>query len=269
MRKKSKRPAHTLTEMTVVIATVALLATFGLPAIRAFLNTFEFQGGAKAMISAGLASARAIAAKEQRYAGIRFQNKYEQDNKGCQYMVFIIQDPKIGAYFFRAVEGLEPIKLPDSIGVMDLMVRINHGTHWRDAEDTSDEAVKLDYLDDTVYITDTSSFSIVFSPSGKLIIHDLRVRNSDGIYNPDNDNPLKVSMDDIFNSGNNITNYSIGMFVQDDYAYLGLGAESSRNRFVIYDKTLFDRMNRVERFNYLDDLEVIYINPYTGTMIQR
>ncbi len=76
-------------------------------------------------------------------------------------------------------------------------------------------------------------------------------------------------MDDIFNSPDNITNFNTGMFIQDDYAELGLGEESSRNRFVIYDRTLFDKMNKAERFGYLNGLEVIYINPYTGTMIEK
>jgi len=57
------------------------------------------------------------------------------------------------------------------------------------------------------------------------------------------------------------------MFIQDDYAELGLGAESSRNRFVIYDKIRFDKLGPTERFNYLSSLELVYINPYTGTII--
>jgi hypothetical protein len=228
------------------------------------------------MISAALSTARAIAAKEQRYAGIRFQ----QDLAGNQYMVFIVHDfQKTGLNpGFRVVESLKPIKLPESVGVMDLMVRINHGTHWTDAEDLLDELLKVAYLDDTdpqnfgpdqknKYLTDTSSFSIVFSPSGKLIMRDVRVRNRDGIYQPNNGLSGKVSTDGIFNSPDNITNYGVGMFVQDDYAELGLGAELGRNRFVIYDKTQFDKLNATGRFNYLSGLELVYINPYTGTII--
>jgi len=266
----------TLTEMVVVIATISLLVAFGLPAVRVFLKSFESRGGGRSMISAALSSARAIAAKEQHYAGIRFQ----QDLAGNQYMVFIVHDfEKTGLNpGFRAVEGLKPIKLPESLGVMDLMVRINHGTHWTDAEDLLDEALKVAYLDDTNpqnfgpdqknrFITDTSSFSIVFSPSGKLIMRDVRVRNRDGIYQPNNDLSGKVSMDGIFNSPDNITNYGVGMFIQDDYAELGLGAESSRNRFVIYDKIRFDKLDAGKRFNYLSSLELVYINPYMGTII--
>jgi hypothetical protein len=262
--------------MVVVIATISLLVGLGLPAVRAFFNSFESRGSGKTMISAALSSARAIAAKEHRYAGIRFQ----QDLAGNQYMVFIVHDfERTGLNpGFRAVEGLKPIKLPESVGVMDLMVRINHGTHWTDAEDLLDEPIKVAHLDDTnpqnfgldrknIYLTDTSSFSIVFSPSGKLIMRDVRVRNRDGIYQPNNGLSGKVSMDSIFNSPDNITTYGVGMFVQDDYAELGLGAELGRNRFIIYDKIRFDKLAPNGKFNYLNSLELNYINPYTGTII--
>ncbi len=274
--KLQTKPGLTLTEMVVVIATISLLVGLGLPAVRAFFNSFESRGGGKTMISAALSSARAIAAKEQRYAGIRFQ----QDLAGNQYMLFIVHDfERTGLNpGFRAVEGLKPIKLPQTVGVMDLMVRINHGTHWTDAEDLLDEPLKVAYLVDAnprnlgpdqknKFITDTSSFSIVFSPSGKLIMRDVRVRNRDGIYQPNNGLSGKISTDAIFNSPDNITNYGVGMFVQDDYAELGLGAELGRNRFIIYDKIRFDKLAPIGRFNYLNSLELNYINPYTGTII--
>jgi hypothetical protein len=266
----------TLTEMVVVIATISLLVAIGLPVMRVIRESFESRTGGKSMISAALSSARAIAAKEQRYAGIRFQ----QDMAGNQYMVFIMHDfERTGlSPGFRTVEGLKPVKLPESLGVMDLIVRINHGTHWTDAEDLREQPLSEIYLDDTnprnfgpdrknKFITDTSSFSIVFSPSGKLIMRDVRVRNRDGVYQPNNGASGKVSMDGVFNSPDNIKNYGVGMFIQDDYAELGLGAESSRNRFVIYDKIRFDELDARERFNYLSRLKLVYINPYTGTII--
>jgi prepilin-type N-terminal cleavage/methylation domain-containing protein len=274
--KRHIKSGFTLTEMVVVIATISLLVALGLPVMRVIRESLESQTGGKSMISAALSSARAIAAKQQHYAGIRFQ----RDSDGNQYMIFIIHDfEKTGLNpGFRAVEGLKPTKLPENLGIMDLRVRTNHGTNWTDAEDILDEPLNAVYLDDTNpqnfgpdqknrYITDASSFSIVFSPSGKLIMRDVRIRNRDGIYQPDNGVPNKVSMDSIFNSPQNITIHGVGKFIQDDYAELGLGAESSRNSFVIYDKVRFDKLDPIERFNYLSSLEPVYINPYTGTII--
>lgn len=259
MRTKSRQPALTLIEMVVVISAVALLTILSLPALRTFLNSFTFSGSARPMISAALSSARAIAAREQSYAGIRFQKAYgPNDLQAPQYMIFIVhEEPSkmrgltIG---FRAVEGLQPIRLPDSVGVMDLKINGN--------DNLVDPVINDDLLD-------TTTFSIIFSPSGKLVIHEVRVRNRDGYYQPDNGG-TKVSMDDIFNSPVNIALYKTGMFVQDDYAELGLGAEPSRNNFIIYDRNIFDQLDEGSRYkDYLADLQRIYINPYTGTIIDR
>ena len=204
------------------------------------------------MISASLASARAIAAREQRYAGVRFQYKYQEDGKGCQYMIFIVHDPQMNpsdiiANGFRAVEGIEPIKLPDSVGVMEVV--------------NSDGEI-----DDTPSgeLTDKTSFSIIFSPSGKLVIHLVRVINKEGKRYSDD------SKDDVFNSESKVKD-RIAMFVQDTYFSInGLDEEPSRNSFRIYDKTVFEKLNPLSRYNdYLRNLEVVYINPYTGTMINK
>ena len=276
MRTKPRQSGLTLAETAVVIATIALLAAFGLPAVRALLNSFESQSGATMMISAALTSARAIAARDQHYAGIRFQ----QDSAGHQYMIYIVHDfEKTGlSPGFRAVEGLKPIKLPESLAVMDLMVRTNHGIQSASAADPLDEPLQAQHLDDinplnlgldgnNINLRDASTFSIIFSPAGKLIIRTVRVRNRDGVYQPDNGITNKASTDTVFNSPTNINTYNIGMFVQDDYAELGLGVEPSRNSFIIYDRTQFDKLNAIRKFDYLSSLKPIYINSYTGAMI--
>jgi type II secretory pathway pseudopilin PulG len=272
MITQRRQSGLTLAEMTVVIAIAALMVALTIPAANMLLNSFESESGAKSMISAALSSARAIAAKNQRYAGIRFQKRYDPNNNildTSQYIIFIVQDPNIMAFGFKAVEGIQPIKLPDSIGVMDLRVRLNHGTNWQADHDTSDEPIQQTYLDNPIYLNDTTAFSVVFSPSGKMVIHEVQVRNRNGIYQPNNSNPSKVSSDDIFNSPSNITNYQVGMFVQDDYSPNGFGAEFSRNNFVIYDNRQFKQMNNAQRYNYLSGLKAVFINPYTGTIINE
>lgn len=235
MNAKCRNSGITLTEMAVVVGAVAVLTVLGLPAIRAFLHSFESQGATRSMISASLASARATAAKEQRYAGIRFQSKYQPDGKGCQYMIFIIHDPEEtdDAFGFRAVEGVNPIKLPDNVGVMEVV----------DSDEDIDNFVKL---------TDETTFSVVFSPSGKLVIHDVQVLNI-GVW------------DDIFNTGLKVLN-GLAMFIEDDEA----DQEPSKKGFVIYDKKVFENVDENDRYeDYLKNAETIYINPYTGTIINR
>lgn len=257
MKAKRKQSGISLTEMVVVIAVVALLTTLSLPAARTFFNSLGAPSNVTPMISAALANGRAIAAKNQRYAGVRFQ----QDPNGNQYMIFIVhEEPSkmdnltIG---FRAVEGIKPIKLPDTIGVMDLMIN-GSAAVVTDVDITNNNDVN-----------DTTTFSILFSPSGKLVIHDVRARNNDGKNQPAD---LSESDDQVFNSPVNIANNNTGMFIQDDYPAFGFGEEPSRNRFIIYDKTEFKKVAPDRRYtDYLVQLvpEMIYINPYTGTIINK
>ena len=262
-------------EMTVVVSIVALLAVLAMPAIRALIGSFETSGGAKCMISAALSTARGIAAKEQHYAGIRFQKAYNPDDpdnplNAPQYMIFIVHDfDATGlAPGFRAVDNLQPIKLPESIGVMDLKLG-----------STGQIVVSDDMIDDYWEIRDTTTFSIVFSPSGKMIIHKVRVRNRDGYV--DGASPSTLSSDDIFNKIVSVVD-GIGMFFQDDYddslangyGNLGLGPEPSRNRFIIYETEKFRQAYSKDRAwtDYLSRAAVegmVHINPYTGTIIER
>ncbi|OHB61177.1 MAG: hypothetical protein A2167_04940 [Planctomycetes bacterium RBG_13_46_10] len=285
MREKFKQSGLTLIEMTVVIATIILLIGLGLPAVRAFFNSFESQSSTMSTISAALASARAIAAKNQRYAGIRFQKTSRAQNQleAPQYMIFIIQDPDMMAYGFRAVPGIEPIKLPDSIRVTDLTIvtRRNIINPANSVEVRLDDTALSDsqrdsLLDEERELVDATAFSIIFSPSGKLVIHGIRARNRDGY--PDTAADTRISNDDVFNKKSQV-DAGIGLFYQDDYfsssgsSYtdLGLGPEQSRSSFIIYDKNQLMQAYKKRRAwsDYLVKLvsQVVYISPYTGTII--
>ncbi len=272
------RKGTTLVEMVVVIGIAALMLGLAVPATNMLLNSFESESGAKSIISSAMASARAIAAKEQRYAGIRFQKSYNptDPNKASQYIIFIVktagQQTNSLDYGFQAVEGIQPIKLPDSIGVMDL--KYNSKFPGDGTADNDTEFANIDIL------RDITTFSIIFSPSGKLVIHDVKIRNREEI--PDSTGELgTISHDDIFNRKDDVDNGN-GLFYQDDYAAqdyrlryyptnLGLGQESSRNNFVIYNTKKFKQAynNGNPYFGYLNQLKRIYINPYTGTIINE
>jgi prepilin-type N-terminal cleavage/methylation domain-containing protein len=276
MRIDKPKTGFTLVELLTVVSIILLLAVIGLPAAKQVLDSFESSLSVRYLISAALGNARAIAARQQAYAGLRFQ----QDLAGNQYMIFIIlEEPgNMGGLTigFRAVVGHKPMRLPANVGVMDLMVRLNYGEEPEDAQEVGDEPIDDSDLDNTVpanlvdgrniYLTDTTSFSIVFSPSGKLVIHQVRVRNRDGEFRPEGNQ----SLDNVFNGHENVRDNEQGMFIQDDYANLGLGAELSRNNFIIYDKRDLDSVNTDSRWtDYLQSLEVLYISPYTGRIINK
>jgi prepilin-type N-terminal cleavage/methylation domain-containing protein len=274
MRTSCKKFGFSLTEMVVVVAILALLTGIGLPAIRSLQKSFETGSGVTATINAAFSTARAIASKEQRYAGVRFQ----LDIQGSQYMIFIIHDPektKLSSGF-RALDGQKPMKLPDDFRVVDMLIQANETTGkplnssvYLEGVDVKDFSASSK----SGYLRDISCFSVIFSPAGKLVVHDIRVRNRDGIFRPDNGE----SKDDIFNSLASIQNRNVGMFIQDDYEAYGYGKELSANVFYIYDKNIFDNLGKSaadsvagqQRYNYLKSLKPVFINQYTGTIVKN
>jgi type II secretory pathway pseudopilin PulG len=281
MNKQSKYEGMTLVEVTATVAIIALMVAITIPAVNGFLRSFESENTVRMMVNAALSSARSMALSEQRDVGVRFQ----EDLDGNQYMIFIVHDYQATGLRpgFRAVHGLKPIKLPDTIRVMDGLVRINHADTDSGAEDENSEPIRWEHFDDTdlantrdygegtsrhiernIYLMDTSTFSVVFSSRGHLIMREVRVRSTDE-YQPIS---LDESDDDVFNSPVNIIDHETGMFIQDDYAHLGLGAEISRNNLVIYDRKRFQDMEfSSERYNYINNLIPLFVSPYTGTLI--
>ena len=261
----------TLIEMTLVVATIALLMGLALPAVRAMINSFQSEGGTKSIIHAALNSARTMAVTRQRYVGVRFQKACRSDAltaplKGLldapQYMVFIVHEERKVldlANGFRALEGQEPIRLPDMIGVMDLTGVKN------DAD-----------MDELREVCNATTFSIVFSPSGKLTIQEVQVRNKNGYV--DSTNNTDVSLDDIFNKKLQV-DAGLALFYQDDYfgagwsGYpdLGLRPESSCTSFVLYDRRTFRRAYERGKAwsDHLRELSIrpVYVSPYTGDLI--
>lgn len=278
-----KRKGVTLTEMAVVMGIVALLVGLTIPAVNMLFNSFESESGAKSMISAALASARAIAAKEQRYAGIRFQKRYDPNNpdilSASQYIVFIIQDPTLTGTFgfgFRAVEGIQPIKLPDSIGVMDLTIVPNRKVQnpvapYLQIRIDDPVAGGNSAINDDIDLLDTTTFSIIFSPSGKLVIHGVCAWNRDGASGASSNS----SNDDIFNTAFNVETTRIAMFYQDNMCTIepcAFGPEPGRSSFIIYETKKLKQVAQANRWNgYLQRVaqKPIYINAYTGTIIEQ
>jgi hypothetical protein len=275
----------TLIEMTLVIATIALMVGFAVPAVRMLVHSFQSGSGVTSMVNAAMSSARAMAVSRQRYVGIRFQKLCTSTDptdplKGLmdapQYMIFIVHEEMKNngqvADGFRAMDGLEPIRLPGAVGVMDL------GCLTRGLSRAATDAD----IDELRELSDATTFSIVFSPAGKLIVHNVRVRNQEGLRRPDNSQgAASTSMDDVFNSVQNICGLGQGMFIQDDYSRwnpnrtdeldYGLGEEPSCTSFVIYEAALLRAAYGMKAAwtGYLSGLadKAVYVSPYTGNLI--
>ena len=262
MFNKSKQSAFSIIELLVVIVIIASLVGLAIPAIDMMQQSYN-STGSENMISAALSTARTIAMNKQRYAGIRFQKAAHITDdvlEQNQYMIFIVEDHENTGWVcaFSAVKGYKPIKLPENISVMDKIIRLERIPKDCDDNITEEPLIETD-LGDSVSITDTSTFSILFSPAGKLVLRRIRCRNK-------NDN------DDVFNTESNISaEPPTGMFIEDyENDDIGLGVETSRSSFVIYDRNKFNKINTDnDKWEYIENLTPIYINAYTGTIIEK
>ena len=261
MTFKKRKSGLTVVELLVVIGIIAVVVAISLPAFNAMQKSFD-STGAEGMISAALSTARTLAISRQQYVGVRFQKEYSTQSilDTDQYMIFVIykESKEMGNLgdAFHAINGYKPMKLPSNIGVLDMKL-------GNSADIASDGQINED-----MELRDTTAFSIVFSPAGKLVIHDVQTRNKDG--KDYNDSP--GSEDNVFNIEAKVEN-GIGMFVQDDDDALtpdGLDKEQSRNCFRIYNAETLKKLNVDERYDkYIKDLPVFYINPYTGGIIEN
>jgi hypothetical protein len=221
---------------------------------------------------AGGAGARAIATEQGEYVGVRFQRAYVKKGdplNAPQYMVFIVHDKADTglADGFRAVPGIQPIRLPDAFGVTDLTL-VDRELSGKDIDVVKEYLLSDDAgIDSPSEVNEITTFSVVFSPSGHLVIHEVRVRNRNG-----KSGTSTVSKDDTFNTVAKITdpNDPRGMFVQDDYMQEKLGPESSRSCFYIYSKAEFTKAYNQQRawsgcLSRLKDRR-LSIAPLTGTL---
>jgi prepilin-type N-terminal cleavage/methylation domain-containing protein len=244
--KTKIRKGLTLIELVVVIAVIAILVFITLPAFQTIGRGISHIVTRNA-IDSTLSNARMTAHLWQRYAGIRFQREYISEGKlPKQYMIPIIQDtPSTGLdYGFRTMEGKNILGIPRDMGVMEL--------------ESSGATITDSDFDEEREINDATTFSIVFSPAGTLVIHDASVVSSQ-------------SQDPIFNTIANITSNNTGKFAQDEYPALGFKQEPSKRRILIYESNKFqDALNEGAAWsNYLEQLTPSYINPHIGTLIKK
>lgn len=145
----------TLTEMLVAMAIMVILMAAAVPTIKKLREAMEQSTGVKSIIDAALSNARAIAVREQKYAGVRFQL-----HEGRQYLMLIINDPNGTGLVngFRMVDGRKSVMLPDGVAII------------------SEKYKKDSDLKTPAKFVEASLVSIIFTPAGKLTTHDVRYK---------------------------------------------------------------------------------------------
>jgi Tfp pilus assembly protein FimT len=260
MKQNDKKTrAVTLTELLVMMAVMVILLAIAAPVAQKLAQSLGGSGGARNIIDAALTSARAIAVREGQYAGVRFQ----QDSTGRQYLVFIINDPNATSYAngFRAVKGRKPTALPEGVGVTGYRVQKSYTDGNSDDQDlTSIGPLAADqYLDSDFEMNDATTFSVLFSSSGKFVVHLVRVSNGG-------------SNDKVFNTPTKVTNGD-ALFRRDESEpapQAGFQEENSVPSFIIYEKKELAKTPANQRWSgYLFKLNTEYINPYMGELVKK
>ena len=296
MAHKRFHSGVTLTEVLVVVAVITVLLAISVPAAKTILDSFDNSMNARSMINAALSSARAMAIRDGRYVGVRFQ----QALNGSQYMVYIVHDPPpppddaILAYGFRAVEGRKPIRLPENVGVMDA-IRVERSYKVGPLGQTSVSYKELEfetpsndadvflgmsaaYMQDgrNVWYADATTFSVVFSPTGHVITHEVWVSNQHMVT--DRSAEARAHTDKIFNWKDDV-DAGNALLYEDDYGQWpvsrypqgrGIGPEMSRKSFILFDKRKYEAVDPASRWSeYLEFLPRETVSPYTGDLIKR
>ena len=256
MRKSLRKNGMTLMEVTVVVGIIAVLVGFGAPAVRALLDSFQNEAATRMMVNAALDSARSLASVHGD-VGVRFQKAYNRTNPSNvldadQYMVLVKLDnegdrPKKG---FSVLEGHKPVRLPDRFGVMDLYAGSGSGTE-----------VDRNTAFDSEAIRDLTTFTVVFSRTGKLDRRDVQVIS---LHDDDRTFNTRKKLDAC-------TTCPPPVFLIDDVIAGGSeDVEISRDQLVIYDRQKFRRaLQEGQPYeDCLKSLPRVFVAPYAGRLMQ-
>jgi len=276
MTGKRKNRGFSLVEMLVVVSIIVLMLSLAMPNAAVLIRSQKLNS-AENMIRSALAQARAHAAVNQRYAGVRFEFDRTGWQKGRQYLV-LIENYLLATNEFVAVANVKPLIMPDGLGAVSGEVNSTNGNT---------------YLENPTYLINdgninpycmngATTFSIVFSPSGQVVMKNVLVRPrnvDDKIINHQErvdiqDNSVYREFKallycDGFVKGS--TWETIPPFQHDIYYMPWCVAEYSTSGLYIYetDKMLAVTDPTLRWTQYVSKLTPMLINSYTGQIIEE
>lgn len=258
MTPRQKQSGFTLVEMLVVISIITLLVALAVPAVSTIQKSHREIAG-RNLIRSQLWLAQAHAASVQKYSGLRFQFDREGALNGRQYLVQI-EKAGPGSYYheYNAVADTRPVGLPQSTCVISLNANYDAAL---DDNNSSWEG-----------LNGATTFSIIFSPTGQMVIKDVtiywlglddRIFGSEIAVNssliPGNPPPPLLFHDQHWTGAGAVDN---GPLWCED--------EPSATGFYLAETGVLQGVDPDRRFtDYVGGLKPELINTYTGQLIEE
>lgn len=259
------RPAgFTLVELLTVMAIIAVMSLLVLPGFTRMISSNK-EGAALNLIRAALVEAQVHAAQTQKYAGIRFQFDKNGWAAGRQYLVLI---ENITGDEFRAAPNAKPTALPEGIGAIDYSMLVQYPVNQTQINNNNNN---LSDNDTNPYgLLGSTTFSILFSPTGQLVVKNIyitRWNEDDQVFNN------QVLVESIPEKGK----LPPPLLYYDNYWKLKDSApwcwyEPSAKGLYIFEVNKMLDVNAGSRWSdYIGTAEVepVLINMYTGTIIRN
>jgi len=274
MNGKKQQYGFTLIEMLVVVAIVAAMAALVLPNTMGIIRSHR-AAATKNLIKNALAQAKAHAAVTQKYAGVRFQFTKDKWQDNRQYLVLIENEPGLvpGAGGipdhhshdrFVAIRNAKAAALPVGIGVISQ-------TAGQSVFGIPDNYSEFGVMGET-------TFSIIFSPTGQLVCKQVYLRPRDSVDDvvDVNGDPIDtiVNLDNKVNEGvgllyHDVYEIALPEWRREEFSTLGLYIFDADKLMSIDGLNMGIDDKAVQRAEYIQSLEPILINIYTGTIIKE
>lgn len=261
----------TLIEMLVVVGIIAIMVSLVMPAGSSMIQSHR-KSSAKNLIKTSLAQAQAYAAKERKYAGIRFQ----LDASGRQYLILVeakrivISNGSVipGAWDFYdlmdlyvPVDNVQPTAMPTGTVVLnasELDFDIDANTEVEDWE-----------------LEDATTFCVIFSPSGQLVKKPAQCGPRVDPTVTQLEYLVYANLDDTIFVGTEIMPPREGLPLSGDLICLNNSPRSvkySQTGLLLFQLKELEEMSPIERYDYIMDSLVskaLMINVYTGKLIEQ